>query len=107
MLTSPMKIMELAARMQERSEKGFRISPETANLVITALHYFAAAQAPEPASFKIEQWDWKGLHVEQVVASASLIVIARTAFATAREQLPGARLTLRQGIRVIDETGPS
>ena len=40
-------------------------------------------------------------HVEEIVASASLIMIGRAAFHAAVEQYPGASLTLRQGTRVI------
>jgi hypothetical protein len=43
--------------------------------------------------FKVEQWDRDG-RIERVIASAA-----------ACPQYPQARLTLRQGIRVIEETG--
>jgi hypothetical protein len=36
--------------------------------------------AGEPAKYKIERWDWKGAHLEDIVASASLIMIGRAAF---------------------------
>jgi hypothetical protein len=39
----------------------------------------------------------QGAHVEEIVASASLIMIGHAAV----EQYPGASLTLRQGTRVI------
>ncbi len=45
--------------------------------------------------------------VEQIIARASLIIVARAAFDAAAKQLPKARLTLRQGIRVISEKRPS
>lgn len=43
----------------------------------------------------------QGAHVEEIVASASLIMIGHAAFHAAVEQYPGASLTLRQGTRVI------
>ena len=55
----------------------------------------------EPAKYKVEKWDLQGAHVEEVVASASLIMIGHAAFHAAVEQYPGASLTLRQGTRVI------
>jgi hypothetical protein len=58
-------------------------------------------QVPEGESYKVERWDWKDAHVEEIVASASLIMIGRAAFDAAVEQYPGVRLTLRQGARVI------
>jgi len=60
-------------------------------------------RAPEPQPFKVERWDWKDTHVEEIVASASLIMIGKAAFAAAVEQYPGTRLTLRQGARVIEK----
>ena len=55
----------------------------------------------ELAKYKVERWDWKDDHVEEVVASASLIMIGHAAFHAAVEQYPRNRLTLRQGARVI------
>jgi hypothetical protein len=45
--------------------------------------------------------NWKDAHVEEIVASASLIMIGQAAFHAAVEQYPDASLTLRQGARVI------
>ena len=55
----------------------------------------------EPANYKVERWDWKDLHVEEIVASASLIMIGQAAFHAAVDEYPGARLTLRQSARVV------
>ena len=41
------------------------------------------------------------LALEEIVATATLILIGHAAFHAAVEQYPGARLTLRQGTRVI------
>ena len=58
----------------------------------------------ELARYKVEKWDWKDAHVEEIVASASLVMIGRAAFQAAVEQYPRTRLTLRQGARVILES---
>ena len=56
-------------------------------------------QVGEPAKYKVEKWE--DVHVEEIVASANLVMIAHAAFHAAVEQYPGTRLTLRQGARVI------
>jgi hypothetical protein len=53
----------------------------------------ARMQVGEPANYKVERWDWKD--VEEIVSSASLIMIGQAAFHAAVEQYPGTRLTLR------------
>jgi hypothetical protein len=63
-----------------RKSKGFRTSPQTASLLIDALRLFARMHVGEPAAYKVERWDWKDSHVEEIVASASLILIAQAAF---------------------------
>jgi hypothetical protein len=39
----------------------------------------------------------QGAHVEEIMASASLVMIGHAAFHAAVEQYPGASLTLRRG----------
>jgi hypothetical protein len=94
-------VLDLIARMELRKQNGFRISPQTAPLIIDALQLYARMHVGEPAAYKVERWDWKDEHVEEIVASASLIMIGHAAFHAAVEQYPRARLTLRQGARVI------
>jgi hypothetical protein len=96
--------MNLIEGMQAGASTGFRVSPQTAPIVIEALRLHARMHVGEPASYKVERWNFHEQHVEEIVASADLIVIGRAAFEAAREQFPGARLTLRQGIRVILKT---
>jgi hypothetical protein len=95
------KVFELAERMQARAEKGFRVSPATAPLIVQALRFFANSQALARKDFTVEKWDHKGLHVEEIVASAGSIVVAHAAFAAAAEQYPAENLTLRNGAHVI------
>jgi len=94
------KVFEVAEHMQARAEKGFKVSPATAPLVIRALRFFANSQALARKDFAVEKWDRKGLHVEEIVASTGSIVVAHAAFAAAAEQYPAQNLTLRNGARV-------
>ena len=45
-----------------------------------------------------------GNRIERVVARAANLIVGRSAYEAACRVYPKARLTLRQGIRVIDET---
>jgi hypothetical protein len=94
-------VLALVERMEARKEKGFGVSPQTAPLIIEALRVYARMHAGEPAKYKVERWDSQDAHVEEIVATASLIVIGHAAFHAAIEQYPRSRLTLRQGARVI------
>jgi hypothetical protein len=95
------RIVTLIEGMEARKEKGFRVSPQTAPLIIEALRLYARAPVGEPASYKVERWDWRGDRVQETVATATLVMIGHAAFHAAVEQYPGASLTLRQGARVI------
>src|SRR5580704_10708713 len=101
MHVSPLHILDLIKRMEARKEKGFGVSAQTAPLVIEALRLYARMHAGEPAKYKVERWDGKDSRVEEIVASASLIMVGRAAFHAAVEQYPRSWLTLRQGARVI------
>jgi hypothetical protein len=54
-------------------------------------------------SYRVELWDKYALHIRWTVAPVGHIYIARAAFDEAVKQFPEQRLTLRQGIRVIQE----
>jgi hypothetical protein len=58
---------------------------------------------PSSPPIFVEKWDWRNQHVEEVVASTSVLLVGRAVFEAASEQYPGAQLTLRQGIRVIEK----
>jgi hypothetical protein len=55
-------------------------------------------------SFRVEKWDRDGNRIESVIATAANLFVGRGAYEAARRACPKARLTLRQGIRVIEET---
>ena len=94
-------VLALVERMEVRKEKGFGVSPQTAPLIIEALRVYARLHVGEPAEYKVERWDSRDAHVEEIVATATLIMIGHAAFHAAVEQYPRSRLTLRQGARVI------
>jgi hypothetical protein len=94
---SASNILNPIERFEAQKERCFGISPETAPLVIEALRVYARMHAGEPAKYKVERWDRKDSHVEEIVASASLIMIGQAAFPAAVEQYPRSRLALRQG----------
>jgi hypothetical protein len=56
-------ILTLLEGMEARKEKGFRVSSQTAPLIIEALRLYARTHVGEPASYKAERWDWKDDHV--------------------------------------------
>jgi hypothetical protein len=53
--------------------------------------------ADDELPFKVEQWDRDGNRIER-------LIVGRGAYEAACRVYPKARLTLRQGIRLIDET---
>jgi hypothetical protein len=57
----------------------------------------------EDLPFKVEQWDRDG-RIERLIARAANVIVSRGAYEAACRAYPKERLTLRQGIRVIDET---
>jgi hypothetical protein len=97
----PAHVLRLIEGMEARREKRFRVSPQTAPLVIEALRVYASMRAGEPGKYKVERWDWRDAHVEEIVASASLVMVGHAAFHAAVEQYPRTRLTLCHGGRVI------
>ncbi|MBA5779120.1 hypothetical protein H2509_18485 [Stappia sp. F7233] len=58
------------------------------------------------SAFKVEQWDRKGLHIEETLAVCGNVLVARAAFQAAIKARPGENITLRQGIRVIESREP-
>ena len=96
----PPNLLDLIARMEVSKQKGFGISPETAPLVIDALRLYARMKTGEPRSHKVEKWDFQGAHVEEIVATATSVMVGHAAFHAAVEQHPGASLTLRQEARL-------
>jgi hypothetical protein len=57
-------------------------------------------------SYRVELWDKYALHIRWTVAAVGHIYIAQAAFDRAVKEWPDQRLTLRQGIRVIQDHDP-
>jgi hypothetical protein len=70
--------LNLIERMEARKEKGFRVSPQTGALSIDALRLYAHACLS--VRYTVEKWNWNDAHVEEIVASASLVMVGRAAF---------------------------
>jgi hypothetical protein len=65
--------------MENRATRAFSVSPATAPIVITALRQMASSMMKCDGVFKVERWDERGVHVEEVLASASNALIAKGA----------------------------
>ena len=59
-------------------------------------------QPIEELKFSIEEWAADDQHVSEVLARVSNISVALAAFQEATRLRPTARITLRQGARVIE-----
>ena len=57
--------------------------------------------------FRVELWDRDAQHIRWVVAASSSVAIAHAALDAAIANYPDRRFTLRNGILVIREHGPS
>ena len=74
--------------MEARKRRGFRISPETAPLVIEALRLYARVQTAAPAKYEVEKWDRQDAHVDEIVATASLVMIGMPPFTLPSSNIP-------------------
>jgi hypothetical protein len=54
--------------------------------------------------FRVELWDDKDSHIEEVIALASDYATARSAYEEAIKRRPGRLITLRQKTRVIQKS---
>jgi hypothetical protein len=55
-------------------------------------------------SFRVEVWDDKDGHIEEIIALTSDYATAKTVYAEAVKRRPGRFITLRQKTRVIQST---
>jgi hypothetical protein len=58
-------------------------------------------------NYRVELWDRYALHIRWVMAAAGHIDLARAAFDAAVREFPNERLTLRNGIMVIQDHDPA
>ena len=70
-------------------------------------HAPAPGETIEELDFTIEQWSADGSRVDEILARAGHVLVARIAFYEAARQRPGRRVVLRQASRLIcDSTRP-
>jgi hypothetical protein len=55
-------------------------------------------------AYRIDLWDADGDSVVKHLADIDDLIVARATYEAACKQWPGANITLRQGVRVIEET---
>ena len=93
-------------------------SAETVNAefeIITSAIY-AAADQPRPVPvtddkpttrtfvYRVDIWTDDGKYILEHLAGMENLIVARAAYRAACERWPNARITLRQGARVVEET---
>jgi hypothetical protein len=60
--------------------------------------------ADDDLPFRVELWDDKDSHIEEVIALAADYATAKSAYKEAVKRRPGKLITLRQKARVIQST---
>ncbi len=58
-------------------------------------------------NYRVGLWDKYALHIRWVMAAVGHITIARSAFQAAVQDFPNERLTLRNGIMLIQDYDPA
>lgn len=96
----PDHIRELAKRMETRPN-GFRVSAQTAPLVIKALRTYAVLSQRVEGSFTVDVWTADHNHIVETLATAGNHAVGKAAYLATVEVRPGAPVTLRHGIRMI------
>jgi hypothetical protein len=56
-------------------------------------------------AFRIDVWDAAGVSIIEHVAGVDDFEVAEATYRAAIQRWPAARITLRQGIRVVHDTG--
>jgi hypothetical protein len=62
---------------------------------------------PTQLPFRVEMWDRHDQHIRWVIAASSSVAVGHAALDAAIAAYPGERFTLRNGIHVIRQHGPS
>ena len=96
------KILQMAQRMEARPN-GFRVSAETAEIVVAAIRAYAREHAcgPMQSGFTIEVWNKTDNSIAEHVAKIGLHEVAVAAFRATCAARPDRLVTMRQGIRVV------
>ena len=103
-LPSAHDLQALAKRFEgSGSPRRLTLTPETQLLVSRALAFYAdvTAYPSDHANFTIDVWSKEGGIVETMARTTGMLV-ARAAFEQACKERLGFRVTLRQGIRIVE-----
>lgn len=76
-------------------------SPAKAGIVLASCK---TLPMPDSLAFRVEQWDEAGNRVEELIAAAGNVLVARAAYEAAVKLRPGTNITLRNHARVIERT---
>jgi hypothetical protein len=57
-------------------------------------------------NYRVELWDKYALHIRWTIAAVGHIYLARATYDEAVKQFPKERITLREGIRVLQDYNP-
>jgi hypothetical protein len=118
-------LQNLAVRIgaiREAIERAFGVTLPTARTlnaefeIITSAIYAAADQPrPDPVIddkpttrthfvYRIDIWSKDGKNIVEHLAGLENLIVARAAYRAACERWPNARITLRQGARIVEDT---
>ncbi|WP_158807990.1 hypothetical protein [Beijerinckia sp. L45] len=103
-LPTPHDLQALAERFSATgAPRRYTLTPETSEIVRRALQFYAdvIANPRVEANFTVDVWSAEGAVVENM-ARASGALVARAAFDQACRERVGFRVTLRQGIRLLE-----
>ncbi|WP_420415148.1 hypothetical protein [Roseibium sp.] len=99
---------DLARLIQARAGKGLLVTltPETADTVARRLLKPDGADPHlKSLSFRLEVWDASGTQFVELLAAASAFGLIKQAYESCRVNRPKDRLLVRQGIRVVLDSG--
>jgi hypothetical protein len=63
-------------------------------------------EASIKSTFTVDIWDHRGVHLEEVIAMANNINIARAAHEASLKHFPDRKITLRNGIMLLEQNWP-
>ncbi|MBO6759253.1 MAG: hypothetical protein JJ902_23220 [Roseibium sp.] len=102
-------VEELAELILARAKDGRTVSL-TAETAETVARTLLKTSAPGPhlqsLSFRLEAWDRSGANRIEMLAAAGSYPLIRLVYDAAVLTRPGDRLMVRQGIRVVLDSGP-
>jgi hypothetical protein len=70
----------------------------------TPLHPVTGQMGNDELEFAVELWTHDQSAVEQILARAASVMLARAIFTAAKNEYPGRHIVLRHADRVVDQT---